>query len=502
MLTVALGDTSRLHQCSKKEKTLTDWPLPTAQLRAAAEQALAATPWTSAPDRPADELLHELQVHQLELAMQNESLRQALIALEASRDRYAALYDFAPVGYVTLTPSGQIAEANLTSATLLGMNRVRIRGQRFDRFISDRDREPWNLAFIGVKQREERVGVELMLHRGDGRTFPAWVDCLRVEGDGSPPAIRLTLTDISESVAHRRLAEEARLSANVVENSIEGVMVTDLAGVIQMVNPAFTQITGYAANEAIGQTPNLVRSERQHPSYYRAMWDALVAQGRWEGELWNRKKTGEAYLASLTISVVRDHQGQPAQYVAVFHDVTTMRQDDADMRHWAFHDALTGLPNRALLQDRLRHALARAIREKRTLALAFIDLDGFKPVNDSLGHAAGDQLLQEVAQRIKRRVRAMDTVARLGGDEFLILAEDATSQECATLARDVLEEISMHVTIGNHSVTIAASIGIAVYPGDGVTDTDLMRSADAAMYRAKAAGRGVYCMAGADASPR
>lgn len=286
---------------------------------------------------------------------------------------------------------------------------------------------------------------------------------------------------------------ELRLAASVFHNSVEGVMVTDGTATIQAVNPAFTEITGYMADEAIGNKPSMLRSDHQRDDFYLSMWVDLTQNGRWQGELWNRRKNGEAFLEWLTINRVVDGDGVPVRYVGVFHDITESRQKDERIRHLAFHDALTNLPNRALILDRLRHALERAKREGGRLSVTFIDLDRFKPVNDSLGHAAGDLLLQEVASRIRCRLRSMDTLARLGGDEFVVLMEDLQSAEdCASLGQAIIAEISRPVELGGYTVQVGASLGMAFFPEDGGEPDELMKRADLAMYAAKAAGRNTF----------
>ena len=295
---------------------------------------------------------------------------------------------------------------------------------------------------------------------------------------------------------YRRFADaehDLQLAASVFHNSADGIMVTDDRGTILTVNPAFTEITGYTADEAIGCKPSLLRSDHQGPDFYRAMWDTLAREGCWQGELWNRRKSGEAYSEWLTINRVTDSAGVAVRYVGVFHDITELRQKDERIRHLAFHDALTNLPNRALIQDRLEHALQRARREQTRLAVTFIDLDRFKAVNDSLGHAMGDVLLQEVAGRIGKRLRSMDTLARLGGDEFVLLMEDLHgTEDCASLAQAIIAEISRPVDLHGHTVQIGASLGMAFYPEDGGDTEELMKRADVAMYAAKAAGRNTY----------
>ncbi|MBI5331495.1 MAG: diguanylate cyclase [Betaproteobacteria bacterium] len=284
---------------------------------------------------------------------------------------------------------------------------------------------------------------------------------------------------------------ELRLAANVIERTSEGVMVTDAHGVILAVNPAFTRITSFTAAEAIGQTPRLLKSDHQDQDFYRGMWQILQRSGQWEGEIWNRRRDGEAYLERLSINRIPGEGAQPLRYVGVFNDITELRRKDAHIQHLAFHDALTGLPNRTLLKERLGHAILIAERESRRLAVMLMDLDRFKHVNDTLGHHIGDQLLQEVARRMLAQLRATDTVARMGGDEFVILLEQQNEPEhCAVVAQALIDAVSEEMEIGGHRIQVGASIGITFYPDDG---DDPLRCADAAMYAAKRSGRGAYC---------
>lgn len=287
---------------------------------------------------------------------------------------------------------------------------------------------------------------------------------------------------------------ELRLAASVFHNSAEGVLVTDTSGLILSVNSAFSEITGYTANEAVGQKPNLLRSDHHSREFYQAMWDTLAREGLWRGDIWNRRKGGEVYLEWLTINRIDDHAGVPVRYVSVFHDITEQRRKDERIRHLAFHDALTGLPNRALFQDRLEQAIARAHRDSGRLSVTFIDLDGFKGINDSFGHDVGDLLLQEVANRLKHRMRRdVDTVARLGGDEFVVLMEDLKDPEnCACLAGEIITDVQQPMDLRGNTLRVGASMGMAFFPEDGSEALELMQRADTAMYAAKAAGKCTY----------
>ncbi len=308
--------------------------------------------------------------------------------------------------------------------------------------------------------------------------------------DGRPASVLAVGRDVTQQ---KRVEEELRLAASVFHSSADGVLVTDAAGKILSVNPAFTEITGYARDEALGSNPRMLRSDRHTPEFYRAMWQGLEAEGRWQGEIWNRRKGGEAYLEWLTINRIDDSDGNPVRYVAVFHDITELKTKDERIRHLAFHDALTGLPNRTLMQDRLQQALARARREGGRLALTYIDLDRFKAVNDSFGHDVGDLLLQEVARRIQGRLRASDTVARLGGDEFVVLMGDLhDAEDCAVLAQELIGEIARPMSLRGHTFAIGASMGTAFFPEDGDDALEMMKRADVAMYAAKSAGRNTY----------
>lgn len=303
------------------------------------------------------------------------------------------------------------------------------------------------------------------------------------------------LLDLAGSLEARVAARTAdlQLAASVFEHTTEGVMVADAATNIVSINPAFTAITGYTADEAIGKTTSLLRSDRQGAEFYKALWKDLNLFGYWQGEIWNRRKNGEVYLEWLTINRIVDGAGRPYRYVAVFHDITEMHSKAEHMRHLAYHDALTGLPNRLLLEDRLSQSMAAAHREGNKTGLLFIDLDRFKQVNDSHGHLVGDQLLEEVARRLKACVRDSDTVARLGGDEFVILLPKlGTTADGAALAEKLIASLSAPMTIAGHTVEIGASVGIAVFPTDGDTPEEIMKNADAAMYAAKTDGRGVF----------
>ncbi|WP_426175626.1 bifunctional diguanylate cyclase/phosphodiesterase [Massilia sp. TWR1-2-2] len=292
-------------------------------------------------------------------------------------------------------------------------------------------------------------------------------------------------------VTERKLAEEKlRLSATVLEHIADGVMVIDVNGRIVAINPAFTQITGYIEIDAIGQDSMLTRSSRHDISFYLEMWEDLRENGFWRGEVWNMRKNGELYLEWLTVSAVRDNHGEITHYVAVFSDITKVKESQDKLDHMAHHDPLTALPNRLLFHDRLQHALQRAGRDKEQLAILFIDLDRFKNVNDTLGHHVGDELLKQVASALAGELREGDTLARLGGDEFIVLLENIGGQTGAGhVAGKLVSMFEQPFMVADYELFVTGSVGISVYPQDATDLNMLIRNADVAMYQAKARGR-------------
>jgi diguanylate cyclase (GGDEF)-like protein/PAS domain S-box-containing protein len=285
----------------------------------------------------------------------------------------------------------------------------------------------------------------------------------------------------------REREAELRVNKTVFDAATEGMFVTDADNRILAVNPAFTAITGYTAAEVIGQTPSLLSSGRHDAAFYGAMRESLARDGRWEGELVNRHKSGRLFDEWLKIAAVGE--GRERRYVALLSDITVKKRREEEMWQRANFDELTGLPNRALLADRMAQALARAARSGSQLGVLFIDLDRFKPVNDRYGHQAGDDLLKQVATRIGNCLREEDTVARLGGDEFLALLPAIRDAEVATSVADkVLASLLAPFKIEQYFVEIGASIGVAIYPAHGSSVEELLEKADVAMYRAKEAG--------------
>lgn len=337
---------------------------------------------------------------------------------------------------------------------------------------------------------EGKFSCERQFKRADGSLIWCQVSGSALDPEQPEAGSIWVYADVSE---RKQAEEKLRLGAKVFDYIADGVIVTDAAGFIVAVNPAFTQITGYLEEEALGQSPAILRSGKQDAAFFENLWSELLATGFWRGEIWNRRKNEELYLEWLTISAVRNSDGVCTHYVGVFSDITLVKEAQEKLDHLAHHDPLTGLPNRLLFNDRLSHAIARAARDPQILALLFIDLDRFKNVNDTLGHHIGDELLRQVAQALASNVRDEDTLARLGGDEFILLLENIDGKYAAGVVADKLMALfEQPFVVAAHELFVTASVGISMYPVDGDDLNILIRNADVALYQAKAHGRNAY----------
>jgi diguanylate cyclase (GGDEF)-like protein/PAS domain S-box-containing protein len=299
-------------------------------------------------------------------------------------------------------------------------------------------------------------------------------------------------TEWDSDGTHRCLAE------TVLESTHQAIVILDKYRYrIVYANPAFVTMTGYTIDEIKGKSLPHVKSKRHNTAFYQQIWTSLEEKGHWSGEIWGRRKNGEDYPSLHTISPIFDSRhGRTIYYVSAFCDITTIKRQQADVGHLAYHDALTGLPNRLVLIDRLQHALRTHTRDNAQLAVLYVDLDGFKRVNDTLGHAVGDQLLQATAGRFQSILRSGDTVARLGGDEFVVLAESCPSRRgIARIAEKAIQKIAEPLHIAQHDIEVQASIGIAFSPQDGKDADAILQAADQAMYQAKInrGGGGAFC---------
>lgn len=461
-------------------------------LRRHAEQQLTDSPGTVAAT-PSDEkrLIHELQVHQIELEMLYENLRHAQDELEKSWACYFDLYDLAPIGYLTVDDHDVVQNANLTAANLLGITRKVLLKKPLTQFIQEMDRGNYSLHCKQLLDTGEAKVLELRFVKQDGTAFWGRLEMNRAIAADSRQMFRVVISDIN---AQKAKDDYLRQAAAMFETAREGVMVTDAHTRILVVNRAFTELTGYSSSEVLEQTPQFLKSGRQNEEFYQAMWDEITDTGYWQGEIWNRRKNGEVYPQMLSISAVRNEYQQVTHYVGVFSDISQLKDAVDRLDYLAHHDPLTNLPNRLLLFARLGHCIELSSRERKSFAVLMLDLDRFKDVNDSYGHLTGDELLQQVATRLISRLRGVDTVTRLGGDEFALLLEDLSHpQDAALVATDIIESLSNPWGLSNGvEVRIGVSIGISLFPDHGKTSEELLQHADAALYRAKEEGRGNF----------
>ncbi|MCB2185999.1 MAG: EAL domain-containing protein [Deltaproteobacteria bacterium] len=422
------------------------------------------------------------------LAREVEERRATAEALAKSERKYRELYENLPDGLAAIDLAGRYVDFNPAFSRLVGYPAAELNGLDY-RAITP---APW----AGV---EKRILQDEVLVKGYSEPFekeyltkhgalvPVELRAHLARGpEGEPLGMWAVVRDLSE---RREAQKQQRMAATVFENSLEGIVVADHLGQVLMVNGAFTAITGFTPEEVVGRDMDVLRADTLDHDFYEEVWESLTLEGRWSGEYWNRRKNGEAYPEWLTLSLVKDQTGRIVNYLAVFYDISELKRGQERIIHQAQHDALTGLPNRTLFNDRLNQALAQAERHQGHLALLFVDLDDFKRVNDSLGHEIGDQLILAVAERIKSSVRHADTVARLGGDEFIILLGEVVDERGAvTVGRKVLAALNQPLKVGEHQLRMSASVGITVYPEDGGDLITLLKNADLAMYRAKEEG--------------
>jgi diguanylate cyclase (GGDEF)-like protein/PAS domain S-box-containing protein len=319
-----------------------------------------------------------------------------------------------------------------------------------------------------------------------GKDYPVEVH-LQLFDDNEEPYFLAIVHDITQ---RKQAEEKLQLSARVFSHAHEGIMITDAENNIIDVNPVFSEITGFSREELIGKNPSVLSSGKHTDEFYKEMWQLIIKQGFWKGEVWNRKKNGELFVELNTISAIYDEKGHIQNYIGLFFDITQNKLQQQALELMANYDVLTKLPNRTLFADRFNQAIARCKRDKTILAIGFLDLDGFKQVNDTYGHAAGDLVLVEVAERIKTVLREEDTVSRLGGDEFgLLLSELESLQHCEQVMTRIHQAISGAYVVTGQTVSIGASSGVTLYPQDNTDPDTLLRHADQAMYQAKLMGK-------------
>lgn len=433
------------------------------------------------------------------LSQVQKHLRQTAQLQRRFAGQQASLIDALPAQVALLDSRGNLFEVNAAwqgfarlnvaddADAYLGKNYLEI----CDRAEGANSREAKAVA-AGLRTilsgKQQNFSLEYPCHApSQQRWFRLMAAPLRLDGHCGAVVMHIDITE-------RKLAEmQSQRAARVFSASNDGIMITDATCVVLDVNPAFSKITGYSKEEVLGQQAMFLNADLQATDLESQMWQSLNNLGSWRGDIRNRRKNGDVYVESLSVSVITDEHGDRVNYIAVFSDVTQLKAHQAELNRVAHHDALTGLPNRRLLTDRLQQAMRQTKRTQQTLAVCYIDLDNFKPINDSLGHAAGDRVLIEVATRFLHTLRETDTVSRIGGDEFVLLLSGIQDvKELNALLKRLMNKICEPITLGEQVTEVFASMGVVLFPDDDADADTLLRHADQAMYTAKESGRNRY----------
>lgn len=428
-----------------------------------------------------------------ELQKTNDELKITEQALRVSESQLRAVLDSVPMCVKLLAPDGTLLDMNPAGQAIIELDGLdQIKGKSLTNFVVPEYQDAFRAVLAQVFDGgTAALEFEAITLKGNRR----WLDTHAVplrDGQGKV----LSLLAVTRDITERKQAESSlQLASRVFGEAHEGILITDAQANIVDVNPTFCEITGFSRDAVIGKNPRMLQSGLQGADFYRDMWNSLVRDHHWQGEVWNRKKNGELYAELLTLSAICDEEGQVVNYVGLFSDITHLKQQQRLLEMMAHYDPLTQLPNRALFADRLKQAMAHSKRDRSLLAICFLDLDGFKPVNDELGHDAGDQVLIEVAKRLKAVLREEDTVSRHGGDEFALLIGDLQSvEQCYQTLDRVHQAIAETLVIDGRAVHIGVSSGVTLYPLDDADPDTLLRHADQAMYQAKLAGKNRYCL--------
>ena len=452
-----------------------------------AAQELATMATAAQPPQPLPIVRHD------EIGQLISGFNQMLDTLSQREALLTQIFDTSSVGIFLISPEGRITRANQRMVEMFGWPMPLLIGCQYIELLHPDERKAGQLSMGQLLScQTDSVDLDRRYQRKDQSTFWGHLSGRNFRDAGTA---RHGIVGVIADIDQRKQAE-ARLflAASVFSHAREGITITSADGLIIDVNESFTRITGYPREEVLGKNPRLLKSNHHEPEFYAALWRDLLANDYWHGEIWNRRKSGELYPELLTISVVRNEQRVIQHFVALFTDITPMKEQEEKLRSMAHFDMLTLLPNRVLLADRMQQAMAQAQRRKQPMAVACLDLDGFKAVNDTYGHKSGDQLLVALSQRMKAALREGDTLARLGGDEFIAVLSDLDGTDaCLPILNRVLTAASQPVHIDGQVLHVSASLGVTFYPqGEAVDADQLMRQADQAMYEAKLSGKNRY----------
>lgn len=437
-----------------------------------------------------------------ELMEQHGQLQSRYQAVLQSQGRASLSNDLLLVGlrdgdtpYLVTDSSGNVTGVNACTEPLLCESGFDLRGLSLMQLVPQAQRktlEALLAQLTGLNGNSAILQCQIDLFDGLERDGMSHFDVLIVplQADARVEFFWLLHPSASGTADHLSAVQQFEL----LTDSRHGLLLTDASGMICATNPAFSRITGFASSEVCGRNPQMLSSGRHDSGFYQAFWSELTTLGSWSGEFFNRRKNGQIYPEWSTVKAVKNVVGDTLAYLSVFADSSHHLNDTEQLARLAYHDALTGLPNRRLLEDRLAQALSLAKREGSGLSLFFIDLDRFKPINDEFGHEVGDLVLQEVARRLKKSVRQGDTAARVGGDEFVILLQSAVrTEDVESIASTVLSKLSQPIKVASHQLLLGASIGCARFPQDGSDMATLLKHADSAMYAAKRFGGNHFC---------
>ncbi len=420
----------------------------------------------------------------------NYQRTHSLKQLQASKDALSRAQAVGRVGSWQLDLSKNRLEWSDETYRIFGMKRsARLDYETYLARVYPEDREmvdrAWKQALHGVPYDvEHRIVV-------DGKV--KWVhELANLDFDASTQRALFAIGTVHDISAHKEEEAALRLAARVFESSGEAILITDAKIQVVAVNHAFAAMTGYRSEEVMGKNPRILASGRHDAAFYRAMWDDINEHGYWQGEIWDKHKSGRVYPKWMSITAVRNDKGELVNYISIARDTTEQTEAEKNIHFLAYYDVLTGLPNRTLLRDRLGQMIAVSHRDRQQFALLFMDLDRFKYINDSMGHSVGDRLLQAVALRIQEHVRDEDTVARIGGDEFIVLLRETGESGAAVVAKKLLETLGTPYDLDGLIISTQASIGISIYPDHAFDADTLIKNADMAMYRAKEEGRNNY----------